>query len=78
VPGLGAKTVDKLIAARRRRRIRLEDLARLRVSVTRITPFIVTDDHRPRLLDSARLRDRLIPGTVFARAARPVQLSLFA
>jgi predicted DNA-binding helix-hairpin-helix protein len=85
VPGLGAKTVEKLIAARRHRRIRLEDLARLRVSVAKLLPFIVTDDHRPRLLDSNGLRERLIPGTVFASAAgggirasaRPVQMSLF-
>jgi putative DNA modification/repair radical SAM protein len=85
VPGLGAKTVDKLIATRRHRAIRLEDLARLHVSVAKVTPFIVTADHRPRILDSAGLRERLIPGTAFALAARgaghasarPVQMSLF-
>jgi len=77
VPGLGAKTVDKLLSARRHARIRLEDLARLRVSLPRVTPFIVTADHRPRLLDSASLRGRLLPATAFAQAARPVQMSLF-
>jgi putative DNA modification/repair radical SAM protein len=77
VPGLGAKTVERIIAARRHTRIRLEDLARLRVSLPKVTPFIVIDDHRPRLLDSAGLRDRLIPGTAFAHAAKPVQMSLF-
>ncbi|WP_237216621.1 putative DNA modification/repair radical SAM protein [Falsiroseomonas oryziterrae] len=77
VPGLGAKTVDRLIAARRHARIRLEDLARLRVSIAKVAPFVVTDDHRPRLLDAGDLRDRLIPATAFAHAARPVQMSLF-
>jgi putative DNA modification/repair radical SAM protein len=85
VPGLGAKTVDRLIATRRHRAIRLEDLARLRVSIPKVAPFIVAADHRPRLLDSAGLRDRLIPATAFAVAAggaghasaKPVQMSLF-
>ncbi|WP_372622552.1 putative DNA modification/repair radical SAM protein [Falsiroseomonas sp.] len=77
VPGLGTKTVEKLIATRRHARIRLEDLARLRVSLPRVTPFIVTADHRPHLLDSGNLRERLIPGTAFASAAKPMQMSLF-
>lgn len=77
VPGLGAKTVEKLIAARRHTAIRTEDLARLRVSVAKVLPFAVTADHRPRILDSAGLRDRLVPHTAFAHAAKPVQMSLF-
>jgi len=82
VPGLGTKTVERLIAARRHTRIRLEDLARLRVSVAKLAPFVVTDDHRPHLLDAGDLRSRLIPSTAFAsaglgRAGRPVQMSLF-
>jgi hypothetical protein len=47
------------------------------VSLPKILPFIVTADHRPRILDSAGLRDRLIPATAFAQAAKPVQMSLF-
>lgn len=77
VPGLGAKTVERLIAARRHATIRLADLARLRVSLPKVLPFIVTADHRPRLLDSGGLRERLIPATAFAQAAKPVQMSLF-
>lgn len=77
VPGLGAKTVEKLVSARRHARIRLADLARLRVSLPKVTPFVVTDDHRPRLLDSAGLRERIVPHTAFAQAVRPVQMSLF-
>jgi putative DNA modification/repair radical SAM protein len=77
VPGLGAKTVEKILGARRHMAIRAEDLARLRVSLARVLPFVVTADHRPRLLDGAGLRDRLIPATAFAQAAKPVQMSLF-
>jgi putative DNA modification/repair radical SAM protein len=76
VPGLGAKTVDRLIAARRHVRIRLEDLARLRVSIAKVSPFVICADHRPRLLDSGDLRARLLPATAFARAAKPVQMTL--
>jgi putative DNA modification/repair radical SAM protein len=77
VPGLGAKTVERLVAARRHTRIRAEDLARLRVSLAKVLPFVVTADHRPRGLDDAALRDRLLPATAFAHAAKPRQLSLF-
>jgi putative DNA modification/repair radical SAM protein len=77
VPGLGAKTVERLVAARRHTRIRAEDLARLRVSLAKVLPFVVTADHRPRGLDDAALRDRLMPATAFSQAAKPRQLSLF-
>ncbi|WP_137179376.1 putative DNA modification/repair radical SAM protein [Roseomonas sp. AR75] len=77
VPGLGSKTVEKILGARRHAAIRAEDLARLRVSLAKVLPFVITADHRPRLLDSGGLRDRLIPGTAFVAAARPVQMSLF-
>jgi hypothetical protein len=42
-----------------------------------VLPFVVTADHRPRILDSAGLRERLTPDTAFARAGKPVQMSLF-
>ena len=77
VPGLGAKTVEKILCARRHAAIRAEDLARLRVSLPKVLPFVITADHRPRLLDNTGLRERLIPGTAFVAAARPVQMSLF-
>jgi putative DNA modification/repair radical SAM protein len=79
VPGLGKKTVERLIAARRHRAIRAGDLARLRLSLPRLLPFVVTADHRPRagLLDRADLRRLVAPETAFAAAARPTQLTLF-
>jgi putative DNA modification/repair radical SAM protein len=71
VPGLGTRTVDRLILARKHRTIRLGDLARLAGSVRRARPFIVTADHQP-----ARELDRLDLRTSIA--GKPRQLSLFS
>jgi putative DNA modification/repair radical SAM protein len=63
IPGLGTRNVKRILAARKWHRIRLADLARMRVPLRRALPFIVTDDHRPRLLgpDTLDLRDRIAP-----------------
>lgn len=62
VPGLGARTVDRLIAARRHRTLRRDDLGRLRLPLSKILPFVELGDHRPtRMLDSARLAQMLRP-----------------
>ncbi|MGE5476519.1 MAG: putative DNA modification/repair radical SAM protein [Bacteroidales bacterium] len=68
VPGLGVRTVESLLALRQVRKVRLDDLARLRVALGKVTPFVVTADHRPRMLDRADLERRLAP--------RPQQLAL--
>jgi putative DNA modification/repair radical SAM protein len=71
VPGLGVKAVDGIVAARRWRRLRLEDVARLTVSIDRVRPFLIADGWRPTgLLDRFDLRKGL--------AAPPKQLDLFA
>lgn len=77
VPGLGKKTVDRLVAARRHAAIRVDDLARLRLPVAKLLPFVVAADHRPRaaVLDGAGLRALVAPRTGFA--PKPAQLSLF-
>ena len=71
IPGVGVRSVDRILKARRWRRIRFEDLARLRVSLSRALPFVVTVDHTPTTLrlDALDLRDRLAPAR---------QLDLFA
>ena len=62
VPGLGTKAVGAILAARRHRTLRLEDLARLTRSVAKLRPFVVTADWRPtQLLERADLRARLAP-----------------
>ncbi|MGY4801740.1 putative DNA modification/repair radical SAM protein [Teichococcus aerofrigidensis] len=78
VPGLGARTVERVLEARRHGRVKLADLARLRVPLRKVAPFLTAPDHRPPpgQIDSAGLRRQLQPGSAFARAARPEQLAL--
>ena len=69
VPGLGVKAVNRLLLARRVRRIRAEDLRRLHVPVAKVMPFVITIDHRP-----ARAA---APLQFAAPARRPEQAQLF-
>jgi putative DNA modification/repair radical SAM protein len=69
VPGLGTKAVDAILAARRLHRLRLEDVARLTVSIAKLRPFLIATDWRP-----SALSDRLEP---VARPAPDAQLELF-
>ena len=71
VPGLGAINVERILKIRQFTRIRLADLVRLRVSLSKVQPFLMTADHNPSayLLDSERLRARFLP--------KPQQLELF-
>ena len=62
VPGLGTKAVDRILASRRWRRLRLDDVARLTLSIARVRPFISTADWSPTLLtDRADLRALVTP-----------------
>ncbi len=47
VPGLGHRTVERILALRPWHAVRLELLAKLRVSVARVLPFVVTPEHVP-------------------------------
>jgi predicted DNA-binding helix-hairpin-helix protein len=69
VPGLGTKTVKSILSARRFRRLRLEDLKRLGVSLKKIQPFITAEGWTPH-----RLVDRTDLSAMFA--PKPEQLSL--
>lgn len=71
VPGVGVRSVDRIIAARRHRRLRFDDLTRLHIARDRALPFLLVDDYAPGplALDRVDLRDRLIART---------QLDLFA
>jgi putative DNA modification/repair radical SAM protein len=72
VPGLGVRVVDRLIAARRHRNLRLDDVGRLCQSIRKVRPFIIAADWRPtHLIDRADLRAQMAP----SKPAR--QLSLF-
>jgi putative DNA modification/repair radical SAM protein len=71
VPGLGTKAVDRIVLSRRWRKLRLDDVARLTLSIAKVRPFITTIDWRPTLLtDRADLRTIVAP--------KEQQLELFA
>ena len=48
VPGLGVRSVDKILKARRVRRVRRGDMTRLRVASDKVLAFVVLPDHMPR------------------------------
>jgi len=50
VPGLGARNVQRIVKIRRWRNLRMEDLAKLRVSMKRVRPFVIAADHNPEAL----------------------------
>ncbi len=84
IPGIGVRSVARILSTRRHSRITLDDLARLGVSVGRAAPFVVTADAREnselRTLDNVDLRARLVAReNVSARPKRAsdAQLSLF-
>ena len=55
VPGLGVRNVERVLSVRRYHRIRLADLGKLRVSLKKVRPFVITDDHNPDALRIDRL-----------------------
>jgi len=72
VPGLGVKSVNRMLSVRRYRTLRLEDIARLCRGIDKVRPFITALDWTPGgLIDAVDLRTRLSP------EPKPVQLSLF-
>jgi putative DNA modification/repair radical SAM protein len=50
VPGLGTKAVERILSSRRWRRLRLDDIARLTLSIAKVRPFLTAADWRPTLL----------------------------
>jgi putative DNA modification/repair radical SAM protein len=73
VPGLGVKSIDKLLATRRVRRLRCADLARMKLSLGKVLPFVELADHTPgKSLDAPALAQRVVAlarqGDLFAAA----------
>ena len=71
VPGLGTKSVERILKVRRWHKLRLDDLPRLRVSVNKVLPFVVVADYNSATLALDRAD---LPGRF---AARDRQLDLF-
>ena len=62
VPGFGVRTVDRILAARRSREVRFEDLVRMGAATRKARPFIALPGWTPRgLTDSAQLRRQFAP-----------------
>jgi putative DNA modification/repair radical SAM protein len=82
IPGVGVRSVDRIISARRFARLRLADLVRLRLAMKKLLPFVITADHHPQnSLDSEQLRARFVPPTQLAldfAAAKPSALDMQA
>jgi predicted DNA-binding helix-hairpin-helix protein len=72
VPGIGKRNAMRIVQARRFHSLRLADLAKLRLPMEKVRPWIVTADYRPdiRLLDRLDLKQRV--------TAKVEQLDLFA
>jgi predicted DNA-binding helix-hairpin-helix protein len=72
VPGLGHRSADRIIRARRHGRLRLDDLRRIGVNLTKSGPFLICAEPNPALalLDRQDLTGR------YRRA--PQQLGLFS
>lgn len=47
IPGLGVRNVEKIISARKFRKLRLHDLTKIHASVNKLKFFITTADHNP-------------------------------
>lgn len=47
VPGIGLRSAQRIVELRRLRRVRYEDLSRLRCSMKKVAPFIVAADYKP-------------------------------
>jgi predicted DNA-binding helix-hairpin-helix protein len=64
IPGIGILSAKRLVALRRQKRIRFEDLTRLRCSLEKAKPFVITQDYRPSLAyrESATLHRQLSEG----------------
>jgi predicted DNA-binding helix-hairpin-helix protein len=72
VPGLGVRNVNRILQMRRNYPIRLDDLAKLRIPMAKVRPWVITADFNPDALrlDRDDLHQRVIP--------RQVQLELFS
>ncbi len=72
VPGLGVRTVDRILKMRPHRSITFADLAKLRVSLDKVRPFIQTADKNPslNLLDDQNLAAKILQ-------KKPAQPTLF-
>lgn len=65
IPGIGVRSVDRILVIRKNTNLRSEDLRKLRVAWNRAKPFVLTADQNPSLaaLDKSDLRKKVRPKT---------------
>ena len=63
IPGVGTKSVDRILQVRRWHRIRLADLPRLHLSLRKVLPFVIVADHNAAALrlDGHQLTEKFRP-----------------
>jgi predicted DNA-binding helix-hairpin-helix protein len=63
IPGVGTKSVDRILQVRRWHKIRLADLPRLHISMRKVLPFVVVADHNAAALtvDAGQLLEKFRP-----------------
>ncbi|MFD2302140.1 putative DNA modification/repair radical SAM protein [Roseibacillus ishigakijimensis] len=63
IPGIGVRSVQRILSSRRHHPLRLEHLQRLGVSLKKCRPFLTTLDYSPApsLLESEQLRRHFLP-----------------
>jgi putative DNA modification/repair radical SAM protein len=77
IPGVGVKSVDRIMQLRQFHKITLLDLQKLHIVISRAKYFVITADHNPNiwLLDSETLTGRLKPAaqqlSLFDQTAEP-------
>jgi putative DNA modification/repair radical SAM protein len=74
IPGIGLRTAQRLVELRRERRIRYQDVARMRCVLSKAKPFIITSDYHPQQAESSSL---LLREQMRERPA-PQQMGLWA
>ena len=74
IPGLGVRNAQRIVAIRRHTKVRIADLIKIRVSLKKCLPFIITADHQPANyeLDPEKLR------AIYAPQARQLELDFTA
>jgi putative DNA modification/repair radical SAM protein len=59
VPGLGVRTVQRLVTMRAHRKLRYDDLVKLHVAIRKVAPFVITIDYQPRAEGESQALRRL-------------------
>jgi putative DNA modification/repair radical SAM protein len=63
IPGIGVRNVKRILTIRRHKKLRIDDLRKMRVAWKRAKSFVITEDHNPavRLLDDSQLKNLIAP-----------------